>query len=232
HRRRHRAAVREAEAAAAAIVEAAGTGLLGWLRRPLARALVRRVRAFLGLREHAKDSATMMLMHTRAAIVEAASMAVAQGRLDRVDDGFMLTLEELIAVLEGEDVGDEKAEVVRRREQLQRHARLVPPRVLTSDGEQPVLPDLDGPLPPGELAGLAASAGVVEGVARVVLDPSQQVLQAGESPGAPFTDPGWTPLFVHAAGLGMEVGGLLARGSVVGRAYRLPAGVAVHAAAR
>ncbi len=44
---------------------------------------------------------------------------------------------------------------------------------------------------------------------------------------APFTDPGWTPLFINAAGLVMEVGGLMTHGSVVAREYGIPAVVAV-----
>ncbi|MCX4246157.1 phosphoenolpyruvate synthase [Paraliomyxa miuraensis] len=232
HRRRHEAAIREAEAAQAEIARAAGGGLLGWLRRPLALALVRRVRAYLGLREHAKYVATMMFMHTRKAIVEAAGMAVERGRLERVDDGFMLDFDELEAAVEDDalDVDALRREVARRRHEFERHARLVPPRVITSEGEQPVLPDDTGPLPPGELAGHAASAGVVEGVARVVLDPTRQVLEAGEILVAPFTDPGWTPLFVHAGGLVMEVGGLMTHGSVVAREYGLPAVVGVDGA--
>jgi phosphohistidine swiveling domain-containing protein len=231
HRRRHRAAIEEAEAAVAAIVEAAGLGLWGWLRRPLVRGLVRRVRAFLGLREHGKYVATLLLMHVRKAIVEAAGMAVARGRLGHVDDGFMLTLEELAAAVEGDDGdGALRAEVARRRAELEQYARLVPPRVITCEGVQRSLPDEIGPLPAGELAGHAASAGVVEGVARVVLDPAKEVLEAGEILVAPFTDPGWTPLFVHAKGLVMEVGGLMTHGSVVAREYGLPAVVGVDGA--
>ena len=44
---------------------------------------------------------------------------------------------------------------------------------------------------------------------------------------APFTDPGWTPLFVNAAGLVLEVGGLMTHGSVVAREYGLPAVVGI-----
>jgi rifampicin phosphotransferase len=231
HRRRHQAAVREGEAAAVAILEAAGRGPLGWLRRRLVGFLIPRVREYLGLREHGKFLAMRVFMHVHRAIVEAAELAVARGRLARVDDGWMLTLDELAAAVEGE-VPELRAEVARRRQELQRYARLVPPRVITSEGEQPLLPDLHGPLAPGELAGLAASAGVAEGVARVVLDPARQVLQAGEILVAPFTDPGWTPLFVHAAGLVMEVGGLMTHGSVVAREYGLPAVVGVEGATR
>jgi len=232
HRRRHQAAVREAEAAVAAIEQAAGEGLMGWLRRPLARALARRMRAYLGLREHGKFVIVMLLEHVRRAIVEASRMAVARGQLDHADDGFMLTFEELASALEDPGAGSLRAVVARRSEELARYARLVPPRVITSEGEQPPLPDQTGSLAPGELAGVAASAGVVEGVARVVLDPSRQVLEAGEILVAPFTDPGWTPLFVHAGGLVMEVGGLMTHGSVVAREYGLPAVVGVDGATK
>ena len=39
----------------------------------------------------------------------------------------------------------------------------------------------------------------------------------------PSTDPAWTPLFLHAAGLVMERGGLLSHGAVVAREYGVPA---------
>ena len=49
---------------------------------------------------------------------------------------------------------------------------------------------------------------------------------------APVTDAGWTPLFVNAAGLVVEVGGLLSHGSVVAREYGLPAVVGVDGATK
>src|SRR4029450_5656164 len=78
-------------------------------------------------------------------------------------------------------------------------------------------------LPPGAIGGIGASAGAVEGPARVVLDPAAEVLHAGEILIAPFTDPGWTPLFTHAAGLVTEVGGLMTHGSVIARELGIPA---------
>jgi pyruvate,water dikinase len=68
---------------------------------------------------------------------------------------------------------------------------------------------------------------VAEGKAKVVLDPSTAILEAGEVLVAPFTDPGWTPLFINAKGLVMEVGGLMTHGSVVAREYGIPAVVCV-----
>jgi pyruvate,water dikinase len=73
---------------------------------------------------------------------------------------------------------------------------------------------------------------VVEGIARVITDPYNEVLSPGEILIAPFTDPGWTPLFINAAGLVMEVGGLMTHGSVVAREYGRPAVVGVLEATR
>jgi len=66
----------------------------------------------------------------------------------------------------------------------------------------------------------------------VVLDPAKEVLVAGEILVAPFTDPGWTPLFVHAGGVVTEIGGLMTHGSVIAREYGLPAVVGVDGATR
>lgn len=43
----------------------------------------------------------------------------------------------------------------------------------------------------------------------------------------PGTDPAWTPLFLAAGGLVMEVGGMMTHGSVVAREYGIPAVVGV-----
>ncbi|UUZ86222.1 hypothetical protein LJK88_24110 [Paenibacillus sp. P26] len=67
-------------------------------------------------------------------------------------------------------------------------------------------------------------------MARVVLRPEEAKLQQGEIMIAPFTDPGWTPLFHSAVGLVMEVGGLMTHGAVVAREYGLPAVVGVDGA--
>jgi pyruvate,water dikinase len=102
-----------------------------------------------------------------------------------------------------------------------------PPRIITSDGEMPTAQHNRDDIPEGALAGTAVSAGIVEGIAHVVLDPTKETLQPGEILVAPFTDPGWTPLFITAAAMVMEVGGLMTHGSVVAREYGIPAVVAV-----
>ena len=80
--------------------------------------------------------------------------------------------------------------------------------MLTSDGEAISGSYRRVDLPPGALAGLPVSAGMVEGRARVVLDLTQADLEAGDILVTAYTDPSWTPLFVAISGLVTEVGGL------------------------
>ncbi len=88
--------------------------------------------------------------------------------------------------------------------------------------------------PPGAdgnvIVGSPVSPGVVEGAVRVVFDPHAAQLAPGEILVCPGTDPSWTPLFLAAGGLVMEVGGLMTHGSVVAREYGIPAVVGVDRA--
>ena len=80
---------------------------------------------------------------------------------------------------------------------------------------------------------MGVSPGRVTGVARVVTDPrSGSYIEPGEILVAPVTDVAWTPLFAQAAGLVVEVGGLLSHGSIVAREYGVPAVVGVAGATR
>jgi pyruvate,water dikinase len=63
-----------------------------------------------------------------------------------------------------------------------------------------------------------------------VRDPVGAHLEPGEILVAPSTDPGWTPLFLAAGGLVMEMGGAMSHGSVVAREYGIPAVVGVPGA--
>ena len=103
------------------------------------------------------------------------------------------------------------------------------PRVLLSDGTEPeaMAKPAAGLAPTGSLAGTPASAGQITGVARVIRDPVGARLESGEILVAPSTDPGWTPLFLAAVGLVMEMGGPNSHGAVVAREYGIPAVVGV-----
>jgi pyruvate,water dikinase len=98
---------------------------------------------------------------------------------------------------------------------------------LLSDGTEPENLGQPADEADGSLRGVAASPGTAIGPARVILDPVGAHLEPGDVLVAPSTDPGWTPLFLTAGGLVMEMGGANSHGAVVAREYGIPAVVGV-----
>ena len=83
------------------------------------------------------------------------------------------------------------------------------------------------------MRGLAASPGVVEGRARVLVrEDEMDALQPGEILVVHTTDVGWTPLFLVAAGVVTELGGPLSHAAVVAREFGVPSVVNVVGATR
>jgi pyruvate,water dikinase len=226
HRQHHEALGEKADKAAEELLKLAGKGFWGWLRRPLVHRMIRVHRNLFGLREHPKFVLVRIFNLFRKRAIEAGQALVAQGSLAKAEDVFFLETAEIEEALRkpGEKWLQQAEE---RKEEHKRFQEMFPPRVMTQDGEIPVVRHSLEDVPEGALVGSPASAGVIEGVARVILDPTREVLQKGEILVAPFTDPGWTPLFINASGLVMEVGGQLTHGSVVAREYGIPAVVAV-----
>lgn len=226
HRAQHAAMAAEGEAAANRLVAAAAGGLFGPVRQRLVRRLARVLRNSMAVREHPKFLLIQVVGEVRKAVLEAGAILLKQQRLEQVEDVWFLELNELAELLDRPN-DDPQARVAQRKADHARFWSLTPPRVMNNDGEIITAAMSRADLPEGALAGNPVSAGVVEGVAHVVTDPHTQVLLPGEILVAPFTDPGWTPLFINAAGLVMEVGGMMTHGSVVAREYGIPAVVGV-----
>ncbi len=188
------------------------------------------VRTFMGYREYPKYGMVSRYFIYKQALLREAERLVAAGVLRDPEDIFYLTFEELHDVARTNEVDyplmDEREQAFRS------YAALTPPRVLTSDGECLVGSHRRGDLPDDALVGLPASAGTVEGRARVVLGLEDADLEAGDILVTAYTDPSWTPAFVAASGLVTEVGGLMTHGSVIAREYGLPAIVGVDNATR
>jgi rifampicin phosphotransferase len=229
HRHHHQAQVLAGENAEKKLVAAASRGLWGPLRRRFVGRLARVARIGLGLREHPKFIIVQVLAMVRTEVLSAGASLARRGQLADARDVWHLGFDELATAL-ADPTMDLRDRVAARVASFRRDQLRKPPIAIASDGEIPALEGERSDLPPGALAGTAASTGVVEGVARVVTDPNREVLHAGEILVAPFTDPGWTPLFVHAVGLVTEVGGLMTHGAVVAREYGIPAVVSVAAA--
>jgi len=205
--------------------------------------LVRQSQQGLALRENLKSEGIRLIALIRRIVLESGTRLARRGVLSQADDVFFLRLEELEALQRGDhalaarragvtvpgpDAGRALTTLIAtRRAEYAYHQTLSPPPVIVGRFE----PDAAG-MPAAPLAaepasrvlhGLAVSAGVAVGPARVILhaDDRQQVLP-GEILVAPFADPGWTPYFVSAAGIVLDLGGLLSHGCIVAREYGIP----------
>jgi phosphohistidine swiveling domain-containing protein len=194
------------------------------IRALAVRLALRRVRDLAGMRETHKDFLVRLLALARAQLAIVGELLAASGLLTDPADVFFLDLAEARSALAGTD---HRATVTARREEYDRELRRRHvPRVLLSDGTEPETLSRPADVE-GALSGTPASAGTVTAFARVVLDPVGAHLEPGEILVVPSTDPGWTPLFLTAGGLVMEMGGPNSHGAVVAREYGIPAVVGV-----
>jgi phosphoenolpyruvate synthase/pyruvate phosphate dikinase len=200
------------------------------LRRWSFRRSVRLVETRLPLREAPKFYALMGLAHIRDLYLEVGRRMVERGLLEKPDDFFFLSIPEIEQIAQNKlDKGWIEEQIPIRRREFARHMRANPPLVVRSDGKPMVKPAIGSDV----LRGMPASSGTVRGPARILMDPSDgALLQKGEILVAPFTDPGWTPLFLTAGALVMEIGGIMSHGAVVAREYGIPAVVGVKDATR
>ncbi|MFG1942850.1 PEP/pyruvate-binding domain-containing protein [Nonomuraea sp. NPDC048826] len=198
----------------------------GRIRAAVVRFALGRARRLVGLRELPKFYLVKVLAGVRASMLEVGRHLTGEGVLDAPDDVFFLDYAELDAAVAGTGEGLRETVAARRevreRERRRRHV----PRIMLSDGTEPEAVARIG-VPEGAIIGTPASSGTVTGTARVVLDPVGARLEPGEILVCPSTDPGWTPLFLTAGGLVMEMGGAMSHGAVVAREYGIPAVVGV-----
>ena len=151
--------------------------------------------------------------------------------LDRryqLDGGiFYLVPDELNRLIEGEDL---QSMIAERKTTRSRLLKIELPAVIYSDilnrvGEPQAIEAKD------EVQGVGVSVGVATGEAYVLRDAADaQIAGKNYILVCPSTDPGWTPLFLHAAALVMEYGGMLSHGAIVAREYGIPAVVNIPAA--
>lgn len=220
----------KAKEAEALIVDTVRKQPGGFFKARLIRAGIRRFRELGGLRETPKFFVVRLLSTYRYFFLAEGEKLAANGTLSRADDVMFLHVWELEALGKGEQ-RDWETLVKERRSVYERELRRKRiPRIILSDGtsyyDAPAAVNADR----NALTGTPVSAGVVEGVVRVVLDPHLAKLHPGEILVCPATDPAWTPLFLAAGGLVTEVGGMMTHGSVVAREYGIPAVVGVSGA--
>ena len=176
------------------------------------------IRRYMPFRETAKFYLMLGYEQIRRALLELDNRYELDGGI------FYLVPDELERLISDNDFTDI---IVTRRTERALMLQVEMPDVIFSDA----LEQIGAPVSTDAAetyTGVGVSAGVAIGKARVLLAPSDvNPSDRDYILVCPSTDPAWTPLFLHAAGLVMERGGLLSHGAVVAREYGVPAVVNV-----
>ena len=171
-------------------------------------------RRYMPFRETAKFYLMLGYEQIRRALLELDNRYELDGGV------FYLIPDELEQLIGGDDFTDI---IATRKIERELMLQIEVPDVIFSDA----LEDMGKPISRDAAetyTGVGVSAGVAIGKARVLLTPTDvQPSDRDYILVCPSTDPAWTPLFLHAAGLVMERGGLLSHGAVVAREYGVPA---------
>jgi rifampicin phosphotransferase len=208
------------------------------LKRPLRRLFTRilkSARFHMQSRERAKTTIVKAIQGARLCAQELDRRMVERTGGQRGDLWFLVT-DELDAYIA--DPTASVATIAERRAMHDRLAERIPPFYF--EGQLPPLDEWElrsaerTQVAVGEtLAGLAGCAGVARGRARIVIDPGDpRGLEPGDVLVAPCTDPSWTPLFVTAEAVVVDVGAAMSHAVIVSRELGIPCAISVLDATR
>ncbi|MFQ6058136.1 MAG: PEP/pyruvate-binding domain-containing protein [Anaerolineae bacterium] len=210
----------------------------GWLDR-----LIRKRRFFSQLellkrycwwREETRPMLSLAHYHCRRFALEQGKRWAARGYIEDPNDIFILTRDQVLAALDGELSSEEARAWVRKYRRMKLCYRNFEPPPTIGRGVRPRAPGVSPEVAVGRtFRGVACSAGRVTARAKVVRNLGQAPkLRKGEILVAPYTNPGWIPLFNLAAGIVTEEGGLISHGAIVAREYGIPTVLQVRGATK
>ncbi|MBU7011956.1 MAG: hypothetical protein HXS46_14830 [Theionarchaea archaeon] len=207
------------------------------LKTPVEKLLLKKIlekaEQYIVTRENLKTTWVRGVSALRTLYLAIADKFVEKGILKERDDIFYLKMTEVSEIIGGTlKKGQFEESIEKRKQEKIQCEHLDVPEVVV--GTPPPIEELQYTVEPkAQLEGTGCSAGIVTGKAIVILDPTKcPEFAEGDILVAPITDPGWTPLFVTAGGLVMELGGTLSHGVIIAREYGMPAVVGVKDATK
>jgi pyruvate,water dikinase len=194
--------------------------------------------AWLPGRERTKTNNIRLIHEMRMSMREIGRRMVDAGAFDEIEDFGFLRMAEIDAFLA--DPHAFTATIRERRTEYRQLQEVEPPFVFVGapDNGPARWPRRDAAdasqLAAGDtLSGLPGCPGAAEGTARVILDSNDPTsLNPGDILVAPITDPSWTPLFVPAAGVVVDVGAPLSHAIIVSRELGIPCVISATNATR
>ena len=185
--------------------------------------------AWLPARERTKTNNIRVINEMRIANREIGRRMVERGVFDEIEDFGFLLKDEYDDLCHGGSTAGVLDTVRERRAEYQSLETKQPPFVFVGSDPGPSTWPIRGEttfdvLTVGNtIQGMPGCPGTAEGIARVILDPSDpSALEPGDVLVAPMTDPAWTPLFVPAAAVVVDVGAALSHAIIVSRELGIP----------
>lgn len=181
--------------------------------------LSQKYQSIMGYREHPKYVVVQVLDILRRKCLEIGENFVNQGRLNDINQIFSLHVDDIDAAMNNMQLDIRKI-VQMNLEPYKLRAHINQwPLVMDSRGKiyKPVMEVVDG-----DIIGEAIAPGIVRGRAKVLKTPYEKPLNPGEILVTTATEPAWTPVFMNAAGVVMEIGGPLQHGGIIAREYGIP----------
>lgn len=202
------------------------------VKKLIFRKILEKTQKYLLVRENLKTAWVRSISAMRVLYLAIAEKLVDGGILESTDDIFYLKMTEVSDTIAGNLKKGQLDFIEERRKEKLECEHLDVPMVIV--GKPLPVEELRYTVEPKEvLEGTGCSHGTVTGKARVILDPLKcSEVAEGDILVAPVTDPGWSPLFVTAGGLVMELGGTLSHGVIIAREYGIPAVVGVENATK
>jgi phosphohistidine swiveling domain-containing protein len=205
------------------------------LRRVAFAWVLEQTRRRVRCRENLRFERTRAFGAVRRIAVELGRRFAALNLLNDPHDVFYLTLDEVLAVVEGTAVTTRLNDVTAvRRAEYERYRALpaLPARFQTRGVPYIGNQFLPSSAPCEEIGGarrhgIGCCPGLVRGTVRVIEDPRGASIAPGTIIVARRTDPGWVILFPAAAGLLVERGSMLSHSAIVAREMGLPAIVSI-----
>ncbi len=192
-------------------------------RHNMIKKLVEKFVKAMASREMAKFELLKFYEIIREVFLEMGTRLQARDILIEKDDVFHCSWIELFCILKGDWNGRGlKTLVAERRNWQEEMEGLSPPDFYIDEASHFAEAVATGS--GSVLEGLGVSAGRACGPAKLMQHPDQEKkLNLGDVLVAPSTDPGWTPLFLRAAAIVLEMGGMGSHGAVVAREFGIPA---------
>lgn len=192
---------------------------LGWKRATLTY-MVRLTRSYLLLRENQRFWFDRLMFALKQSLSWMGERFAEEGWIASASDVRFLTWPEVRGLAEGALAPNSARAWVERRKVRWEEDRAAPEPPAFLRGDEAVEDVVSGK----RLQGLGVSPGRARGVVRVVRTLAEgHLLQRGEVLVARSVDPSWTPLFLTAQAVVLELGSRLSHGAVVAREYRVPA---------